>query len=91
MIRSRPADPGPVAAEIGRGVEPYTGLSPHPRLRNSAALHFAMSRKRMSSRPSASWFDPSQVFADTQRVDLFNDPPWVAAPEPSPRRPTGGE
>ncbi len=43
----------------------------------------------MSSNGSVSWFDPSQVFADTQRVDLFNDPPWVAPPEPSPRRPTG--
>ena len=40
----------------------------------------------MSSTGSVSWFDPSQVFADTQRVDLFNDPPWVAAPDPSPRR-----
>ena len=40
----------------------------------------------MSSTGSVSWFDPSQVFADTQRVDLFNDPPWVAAPDPSPKR-----
>jgi hypothetical protein len=38
----------------------------------------------MSSGGAASWFDPSQVFADTQRVDLFNDPPWVA--DPAPRR-----
>jgi len=44
----------------------------------------------MSSNGSVSWFDPSQVFADTQQVVPFNDPPWVAAPEPSPRRPTGG-
>jgi hypothetical protein len=44
----------------------------------------------MSSNGSVSWFDPSQVFADTQRVDLFNDPPWVAAPDASPRRTTGG-
>jgi hypothetical protein len=36
----------------------------------------------MSSGGAASWFDPSQVFADTQRVDLFNDPPWVADPDP---------
>ncbi len=44
----------------------------------------------MSSSSSVSWFDSSQVFSDTQRVDLFNDPPWVAAPEPPPRRSTGG-
>jgi hypothetical protein len=44
----------------------------------------------MSSSGLVSWSDPSQVFADTQRVDLFNDPPWVAAPDPSPRRPAGG-
>ena len=44
----------------------------------------------MSSSGPIAWFDPSQVFADTQRVDLFNDPPWVATPEPSPRRATGG-
>jgi hypothetical protein len=43
----------------------------------------------MSSGGSVSWFDSSQVFSDTQRVDLFNDPPWVAAPEPAPRRSTG--
>jgi len=44
----------------------------------------------MSPGSSVSWFDSSQVFSDTQRVDLFNDPPWVAAPEPSPRRSPGG-
>ncbi len=48
-----------------------------------------MNRQRTSSSGSVSWFDPSQVFADTQRVDLFNDPPWVAAPDPSPKRATG--
>lgn len=44
----------------------------------------------MSSSGSVPWFDSSQVFSDTQRVDLFNDPPWVAAAEPAPRRSTGG-
>jgi hypothetical protein len=39
-----------------------------------------MARQRTSSSGSASWFDPSQVFADTQRVDLFDDPPWEATP-----------
>ncbi|MGD0380473.1 MAG: hypothetical protein ABSC30_10865 [Acidimicrobiales bacterium] len=47
-----------------------------------------MSRERMSS--NGSWFDSSQVFSDTQRVDLFNDPPWEAAPDPSPRRASVG-
>ena len=45
----------------------------------------------MSSSAASSWYDPSQIFADTQRVDLFNDPPWVAAPHPSRRRANGGE
>ncbi len=45
-----------------------------------------MSKQRTSSTGPTSWFDPSQVFADTQRVDLFNDPPWQATRDPSPRR-----
>jgi hypothetical protein len=49
-----------------------------------------MVRPRTSPSESVSWYDPSQVFADTRRVDLFNDPPWVAAPDPSPKRPSGG-
>jgi hypothetical protein len=46
----------------------------------------------MSSSGSVSWFDSSQVFSDTQRVDLFNDPPWVLSPDPDPvpKRSTGG-
>jgi hypothetical protein len=48
-----------------------------------------MGRERMSSSGAASWFDPSHVFADTQKVDLFNDPPWVA--DPGPRRAGAGE
>ena len=47
-----------------------------------------MSKARTSSSESRSWLDSSQVFADTQRVDLFNDPPWEAAPDPSPHRAT---
>lgn len=31
---------------------------------------------------SASWLPQSQVFADTQRVDLFNDPKWETAYHP---------
>lgn len=44
-----------------------------------------MARQRTSSSGSTSWFDPSQVFADTQRVDLFDDPPWDATPPQAPR------
>jgi hypothetical protein len=55
--------------------------SPMGRLRGVTFL--GMARRRTSSHGSASWFDPSQVFADTQRVDLFNDPPWEATPPPS--------
>jgi hypothetical protein len=32
-----------------------------------------MSRQQ---KESMTWFDPSQIFTDTQRVDLFNDPKW---------------
>jgi hypothetical protein len=32
---------------------------------------------------SASWLPPSQIFADTQRVDLFNDPKWETTHYPS--------
>jgi len=32
-----------------------------------------MSRQQ---KESMAWSDPSQVFTDTQRVDLFNDPKW---------------
>jgi hypothetical protein len=37
-----------------------------------------MVRQRTSTREPRSWNDPSQTFADTQRVDLFNDPRWEA-------------
>ena len=33
------------------------------------------------TRPRSSpWYDSSQVFADTRRVDLFDDPPWDTTP-----------
>ncbi len=32
------------------------------------------------------WPDPSQVFSDTQRVDLFNDPRWESPPDSPGRR-----
>ena len=39
------------------------------------------------TRPRSSpWYDSSQVFADTRRVDLFDDPPWEAAPPTADRR-----
>jgi len=38
-------------------------------------------------RESAAWFHPSEVFSDTQRVDLFNDPKWETAVV-APRRST---
>ena len=38
-----------------------------------------MVKQRASAKESPAGFDPSQVFADTQRVDLFNDPPWETA------------
>jgi hypothetical protein len=50
-----------------------------------------MGRERRSAVESASWFDASQVFADTQRVDLFNDPPWDTAHRPPQRRAVAAE
>ena len=49
-----------------------------------------MTRRRMYLGATASWFHPSQVFSDTQKVDLFSDPPWETSSDPSPRRPQNG-
>ncbi len=65
---------------------PQVRGSPSPNLNLGSVKFPRMAKQRTSSIGSASWFDPSQVFADTQRVDLFNDPPWVVAPDPSLRR-----
>ncbi len=43
-----------------------------------------MVRPRSSFKESP-WLPPSQVFTDTQKVDLFNDPPWETGAV-SPRR-----
>jgi hypothetical protein len=59
---------------------------PIPERDSSRRYISGMSRQRTSSSGSASWFDPSQVFADTQRVDLFNDPPWELTPPSAPKR-----
>jgi hypothetical protein len=45
-----------------------------------------MARQRVSFTESTSWFHPSQVFADTQRVDLFDDPKWETSPLTYPGR-----
>ena len=37
-------------------------------------------RARKASTP---WLAQSQVFADTRKVDLFNDPKWEIAPPPT--------
>ena len=36
----------------------------------------------MGSQRHSPWYDQSQVFSDTRRVDLFNDPPWETPPPP---------
>jgi hypothetical protein len=64
---------------------------PIPEQESPRRYIFSMARQRPSSSGSASWFDSSQVFADTQRVDLFNDPPWEVTPPSAPRRPVSGE
>jgi hypothetical protein len=42
--------------------------------------------QRWSSRDSLSWIDPSEVFTDTQRVDLWNDPRWETTVRVAPKR-----
>jgi hypothetical protein len=42
-----------------------------------------VARQRVFSAESSSWLPPSQIFADTQRIDLFNDPKWETSPSPS--------
>jgi|GEM_PF-3556986 hypothetical protein len=44
-----------------------------------------MVRPRSSFKESP-WLPPSQVFTDTSRVDLFNDPPWETGSDFSFRR-----
>jgi len=55
-------------AEEGDGVSPNGILT--------GGKFPAMIRQRSLFRESTSWVDPSQVFTDTHKVDLFNDPPW---------------
>jgi hypothetical protein len=50
-----------------------------------------MGRQRVSYKESELWFHPSQVFTDTQRVDLFNDPKWETAPLRAPGRVRGDD
>ncbi len=49
-----------------------------------------MVRPRSSFKESP-WLPPSQVFTDTQKVDLFNDPPWETGAASSPRRSVADE
>ncbi len=46
----------------------------------------SMARQRPFYKESPSWLDASEVFTDTQRVDLFNDPRWETTVRPSARR-----
>jgi len=50
-----------------------------------------MARERSSFRESPSWLSASEVFTDTQRVDLFDDPRWELTAPPAPRRAVPGE
>jgi hypothetical protein len=42
----------------------------------------------MGRQRSFQWYDSSEVFSDTRRVDLFNDPPWETPSPPSARATT---
>jgi len=43
----------------------------------------------MGRQRSFQWYDSSEVFSDTRKVDLFNDPPWeTPSPPPSARAAT---
>ena len=46
-----------------------------------------MVRQRWTVEEQSLWSDASQVFSNTQRVDLFNDPRWERS-SPSPSRRT---
>lgn len=59
---------GPVS-RTGRHDE--RGGSPKCRLGGGSIPPMSRQQKE-----SMTWFDPSQIFTDTQRVDLFNDPKW---------------
>jgi len=49
------------------------GRHPHyPRATLAAPLH----SRAVGSNRRAPWLDTSQVFADTRRIDLFDDPAW---------------
>jgi hypothetical protein len=50
-----------------------------------------MARQRVSFTESTSWFHPSQVFADTSRIDLFDDPKWETSLPTTSSRPTAKE
>jgi len=44
-----------------------------------------MAKAHSSFRQPTSWLPESHVFTDTQRVDLFDDPPWEMTPDESRR------
>jgi hypothetical protein len=46
-----------------------------------------MVKQRWTVEEQSLWSDASQVFSNTQRVDLFNDPRWESS-SPSPSRRT---
>jgi len=72
-------------ADTGPGI----GTSPKRKPRRDKFP--GMRRERSSFKESQSWFNPSEVFADTQRVDLFNDPRWETTSHSSPKRSADGK
>jgi hypothetical protein len=66
-----------------------TGASPKPILGGDKFPGMARQRSTFGESPSV--FHPSQVFTDTSRVDLFDDPRWETEPFTPTRRSTTDE
>jgi len=56
------------------------------KLRARADKLYRMVKQRWTLRETPPWSDPSQVFTDTRKVDLFNDPRWDSSSYSSSRR-----
>lgn len=89
----RASDPDPVesdasgATAIGIAHRMRPSRTPHP-VHGSPIVRFPPRTIWPVSTRQTSWSQPSQVFTDTQKVDLFNDPCWeVSLPPERHRRP----
>ena len=68
-------------------MDSYVPLRISPNWIRDADKFSGMVKQRRSVEEQSLWSDASQVFSNTQRVDLFNDPRWESS-SPSPSRRT---